>query len=51
MPPSVAALRHFRMEEDLSTWEVRPEWVLGSEDLERVMPISLDFSHQLVQKG
>lgn len=45
-------LRHFRTEEeDLIAWEVRPEWALGSEDLERFVPVSLGSSYQLVLKG
>lgn len=39
----VVVLRYFRMEEDLSIWEVRLEWVFGLEDFERVMLIFLDF--------
>lgn len=41
----------FRMEEDPSAWEVRPEWALGSDDLEKFTPVSLDSSYQLVLKG
>lgn len=43
-------LRHFRTEEDPSAWGVRPEWALGSEDLESFTPVSLDSSYQLVLK-
>ena len=44
-------LCHFRVGEDLSAWEVRPEWALGPEDLERLMLASWDPSCQLVPKG
>lgn len=44
-------LRHFRREEGLSAWEMRPEWALGSEDLERFAPVSLGSSYQLVLRG
>lgn len=44
-------LCHFRMEGDLSAWEVRPQWGLGSEGLERLTPVSPDSFYQLVLKG